>query len=125
MAEVYLSGLAQAHANWLSVRQNVIAGNIANANTPGFKAREVSPFQDGQSNFANMVATSSNHVSSGVANAAGYKLTGEKPWDVYHAGGTVNLAREMMKSGDVATAFELNTAVMKSFHRMVITAFGS
>lgn len=125
MSGMYLSGLAEAHANWLSVRQSVIAGNVANANTPGFKAREVSPFEDGKSQFATLMATSSSHVAGGINNAAGYKLSTDSPWDVFHSGGTVNLAREMMKSGDVATAYELNTTVMKSFHRMVVTAFGS
>ena len=125
MSGIYLSGLADAHANWLSVRQSVVASNIANANTPGFKAREVSPFQDGRSQFATLLATNASHLGGGVNNAAGYELSTDRPWDVYHSGGTVNLAREMMKSGDVATAFELNTTVMKSFHRMVVTAFGS
>jgi flagellar basal-body rod protein FlgB len=124
MSAIYLSGLAGEHANWLSVRQSVIAGNVANANTPGYKAKDVSAFEPGQARFTSLVATSASHLNPGSGTAANFKVSNESPWDVYHSGGTVNLPREMMKAGQVSVDFQLNTSVMKSFHRMVVSAFG-
>lgn len=45
MEPIQLFELASRQAQWLSVRQNVVAGNIANANTPHYKARDVQPFE--------------------------------------------------------------------------------
>lgn len=36
---------ASRRIEWLAERQRVITGNVANANTPAYKAREVMPFE--------------------------------------------------------------------------------
>ena len=45
MEPVNLFDLATQQARWLSVRQTAIAGNIANANTPGYARHDVEPFE--------------------------------------------------------------------------------
>ena len=42
--QVNLFELAAKQAQWLSVRQSAIAGNVANVNTPGYHALDVEPF---------------------------------------------------------------------------------
>ncbi len=37
--------LAERKLDWLQQRDTVLAGNIANSNTPGYAARDLSPFQ--------------------------------------------------------------------------------
>ena len=44
MGPVYLFDLASSHARWLSLRQAAISSNVANANTPGYKAKDIEPF---------------------------------------------------------------------------------
>ncbi len=39
-------GLAQAQARHAAARQAVVAQNIANADTPGYRARDVTPFEE-------------------------------------------------------------------------------
>jgi flagellar basal-body rod protein FlgB len=39
-------GLAQRRIAWLERRQSVLAQNIANADTPGWQARDLRPFAD-------------------------------------------------------------------------------
>ena len=41
---LYLFELASSQARYLELRQSTIATNVANANTPGFRARDVEPF---------------------------------------------------------------------------------
>ena len=43
---VYLFDLAARHTRWAAARQATIAGNIANANTPGYKALDIEPFAE-------------------------------------------------------------------------------
>ena len=38
--------LASARMDWLTSRQKVVASNIANADTPDYRARDVSSFED-------------------------------------------------------------------------------
>ncbi len=45
MQPIQLFALASRQAEWLQVRQQVVTGNIANANTPKFHAKDVTPFQ--------------------------------------------------------------------------------
>lgn len=115
MSEIYLGKLADVHAQWSSVRQTVIAGNIANANTVGFKASDVTSFEK--------VLNNTSFDKPGES--AGISILQDKPWDVLHSGTAVSLPNEMIKAGDTASGFELNTSVMRSFHRMVISVFGS
>ena len=46
MQPIELFRLASKQAHWLSVRQDVVAGNVANVNTPGYRAMDVEPFSD-------------------------------------------------------------------------------
>lgn len=38
--------LAEQRLNWLDARQRLLAGNVANADTPGFRARDAVPFRE-------------------------------------------------------------------------------
>ena len=125
MSEIFLSSLAKNNANWLSVRQSLVASNVANANTPGFRAKDVEAFDNGQSMFSNLVQTDKKHLASGIGNVAGIGTTSASTWDTYHSGGNVSLPQEMLKAGEIAGAYELNTTVMKSFHRMLVSVFGA
>ena len=125
MADLYLQQLGSNHAEWLSVRQSLVASNIANANVPGFTAKDVRPLEGGKANFTNLLLTDENHVSSGIGNVNGVGIKREETWETYHSGGNVSLPQEMMKSGEIATAYQLNTSVMRTFHRMVLATFGS
>ena len=44
MEPVTLFKLAASHNTWLSERQLTIAANVANADTPNFRAQDVAPF---------------------------------------------------------------------------------
>lgn len=125
MSEIYLSKIAADQSKWLSVRQSLVASNVANANTPGFKAQDVRPMDEGEVLFSNLVRTHESHLASGIGNVEGVGVERDSTWEVYHSGGNVSLPQEMMKADEVAGAFQLNTTVMKSFHRMVISVFGS
>lgn len=126
MSEIYLSKLAGSNANWLSARQTLIAGNVANSSTPGYKSVDVKPFSDALKTTGLTVSkTHSMHLTSSSGSAGGVGSELEDSWETYHSGANVSLPQEMIKSGEVSTAYQLNTSVMKSFHRMVVSAFGS
>ncbi|WP_315925480.1 flagellar basal body rod protein FlgB [Mesorhizobium sp. SP-1A] len=122
MEPVNLFDLASKQSQWLAVRQSAVAGNIANANTPGYVANDVEPFEKVLDRTAvHMSATQSGHL--GGATEAAYTV---KPQEFTGAmmpsKNTVVLENELMKAGEIRRSFELNTAIVKAFHAMMLSA---
>ena len=65
---IYVFDLAAQHARWATVRQAVVTGNIANANTAGYTARDVEPFSAVLDSEATgsvaMAETNPGHISA-------------------------------------------------------------
>jgi flagellar basal-body rod protein FlgB len=124
MGPIHLFNVASRANHWLSVRQSTIAENVANANTPGFKAQDVKPFADVLDNMTlGMAATRPDHVSYAPAGLARAEATpAEGATEILHSGNTVSLEKEMARAGEVNRAFALNTNIVKAFHRMLMTS---
>ena len=122
MDPVNLFDLASRQAEWLAVRQTSVAGNIANANTPGYAATDVEPFEKVLDRTAvTLTATQAGHL--GDTAAAEFAV---KPIDYsgppMPSKNTVVMENELMKAGEVRRSFELNTAIVKAFHTMMSMA---
>lgn len=115
--------IASQHNQWLSSRQSVLAENIANANTPGYKAQDLEPFAAGLGlGKLDVSATHSEHFQllDHASAATGVRETAAL--QSLHSGSTVRLEQEMIKAGEVNRAFALNASVVKTFHRLFLTA---
>jgi flagellar basal-body rod protein FlgB len=115
--------LVSRHNQWLAVRQTTIAGNIANANTPGYRAQDVQPFEMAveQARLA-MAATQPGHLAAGPAEGPATELRRGEAWETTHSGNNVSLEQELLRAGDVNRGFRLNTSVAKAFHRFILTS---
>ena len=119
---VYLFDLASRQSQWLSVRQSTIAGNIANVNTPGYKARDVEPFTDIlDKTKLTMAGTQLGHISFDGRGAEGTKVKKSDTWDTVFSGNSVSLEQELAKSGEVNRQHSMNASIVKSFHRMLMS----
>jgi flagellar basal-body rod protein FlgB len=120
---LYLFELASSQARWLEVRQSTIATNVANANTPGFKARDVEPFNkvlDGMP--VRLATTSPSHMQLSAAETDTRAVTKKDSWDVVHSGNSVSLEQEMIKGSDVSRDYSMNSAIVRSFHHMLLSS---
>jgi flagellar basal-body rod protein FlgB len=117
---VFLAGLASSQAQWLAARQTTIASNVANANTPGYQARDVTPFSMMLDQTAlSLTSTDPRHIDPAAGLAPTQKISKTDSWEVFHSGNSVALEQEMMKAGEVNQGYALNTAIVKAFSRMV------
>jgi flagellar basal-body rod protein FlgB len=113
-------GLAQ-HA---SIRQSAVARNVANADTPGYRARDVAPFaetyQQGQS--AELRATRARHLvaSDGAGGARHFEVAAESSPN----GNTVSLEAEMIRSAEVRHQHDLATSIYKTSLDILRTSLG-
>ncbi len=123
MEPVNILQLASRHSGWLAVRQSVVAGNVANAATPGFKAREVSDFGDALTSAGvTMQATHVLHIRGAGGETGRHDISASQTWETRHSGNSVRLEEELMKASSVNRAMQLNTGVAQAFHRMLATA---
>lgn len=121
MEPVSLFDLAAQQSRWLAVRQSAVASNVANANTPGYVAVDVEPFEQVlDKTGVRMAATQAAHLT-GQGTQSGFAV-GEQQNDpsILPSGNTVSLEDELLKAGDIRRQFELNTAIVKAFHRMLM-----
>lgn len=126
MEPVFLNKLVSNSNEWLSVRQATIAENIANANTPGFHARDLEPFTTviSKTQLA-MTATHGSHLGQTMEAARASDIEKAESWTVTHSGNSVSVEQELMKAGEVARDHSLNASIAKSFHRMYLAAVKS
>jgi flagellar basal-body rod protein FlgB len=130
MQPIQLFDLASRQAEWLTIRQEVVAGNIANANTPKYRAKDITPFQAvlDKSDVV-MARTNPAHLSGNDLSTQSDIDVKEAPLDqeigVQESGNTVGLAEELSKSGEIKRQYDLNTSLVSSFNRlMLMTAKG-
>jgi flagellar basal-body rod protein FlgB len=126
MQTLALFALASRQANWLDAREATIASNVANANTPGYEARDLAPFDSVMSNLPlSMAATSPGHIQPVSESGETVKVKPQESWDVVYSGNSVNPEQEMMKAGDVSRSHALNVNIVRSFQQMLMNAVKS
>lgn len=125
MQPIQLFDLASRQAEWLSIRQQVVAGNIANANTPGFKAKDVTPFSAvmNETNIA-MARTNAAHLSGhSLDSSIDVNIVEEdlnQEIGVQESGNSVSLAQELSKMGGIKRQYDIGNTLVKSFHSMML-----
>ncbi len=117
-----LLDMAHQQASWLSARQSAVAANIANANTPDFQARDVTPFEAYLDNSAGRLSVTqpSHLLASGEMASSGQAGRGAD-YAVYETARPVVLETELLNQTDLRNQYELNTAIVKAFHRMFMS----
>jgi flagellar basal-body rod protein FlgB len=117
---LYLFGLASAQSRWLAIRQTVVAQNVANANTPAYKAMAVAPFGDVfDAAGLQMATTQPDHMVPDSFDFASIAEKENTPWEVTYSGNSVSLEQEMLSANEVNRDYSMNTAIVKSFNQML------
>ena len=113
--------MSEEKMRWLAQRQSVVSHNIANANTPHYAAKDVKPFESvlQQTGFQ-MAATNPAHFTDGSNAAQVTETSMLTDAEVQQSGNSVRLEKELMKTGEVKRDYELNTGLVKAFHRMML-----
>lgn len=124
MNPVNLFDLASQQARWLSVRQSTVASNVANVNTPGFRTTDVEPFETVlDKSRVTMATTHPTHIALGsTRDQFAVREVADKDAANLPSDNTVVLEDEMLKAGEIGTSFQLNTSIVKAFHRMILMA---
>lgn len=124
MSQIYLLQLASQQSKWLTARQTLVADNIANANTPGFRAQDIQPFSEilDQTQFT-MATTNPAHIAPADEELTqGARVAEADGWATTVSGNSVSLEQELMKEGEINRAYTMNTNIKRVFHQMMLSA---
>ncbi len=130
-------GLMQAigaKMDYLNQRQSIIAQNVANADTPGYRPRDLVDV-----NFADMLkeqtrsdvrpvsvaATDAAHIASGSETGVVNSRKTRSPYEVAPAGNSVIIEEQLVNAGQNAMDYNLMLNVMQKQVGMFRTALGA
>ncbi|MGR3379310.1 flagellar basal body rod protein FlgB [Salipiger abyssi] len=118
--------LASQRMKWLGARQSVISENIANADTPEYKAKEISSFEsmtDGARTVRGLNVTNAKHIQSVGGAPDGVRVTtDESAWEGSLDGNTVALEQQTIKAAEVAGNYRLAAELYRKGHSLLTIA---
>ena len=111
--------LAEQRLAWVDRRQQVLARNVANVNTPGYQAQDLSPFSSIV--HESLATTSPLHLRGADSTA---RATSVKPSERTIAGNGVSVEEQLGKVADTSTAQELTLNIYHSYQGMFRLVLG-
>ena len=109
-----LVGLLLQKMGYLNQRQSVLAENVANADTPGYQARDLAPFSFGnalrQANIG-MTTTDAHHIVPASMAGVNSKSAKNKGYDTTLTGNSVDVEHEMMEVSKTAVEYKEVTSL--------------
>jgi len=114
---------------WLTARQKVLAQNIANADTPNYRARDLKPLQFGEmmeeqdDQSVRISRTNKRHIF--VEEISRFETQVNRDIsEMSPTGNAVLLEEEMMKVAETQIQYELTTSLYKKNLGLLKTALG-
>ena len=130
LSKITILQLAKNRLAWLSQRQEILAQNIANADTPKYRARDIEPFKfermlRSSVTPVNVSRTQANHLSGHRSSVGEYaEEKTRKPFETAPSGNSVILEEQMAKINETSISHKLTIQLYKKHLRMVRTALG-
>lgn len=104
--------------DYIGNRQEVLAQNIANADTPKYRAKDLKPFNfkqllQSEKMHVSVRSTNANHIGTGPARIRDYAEDRSKPYETTIDGNQVVLEEQVMKMNESQVDHELTTELYK------------
>jgi flagellar basal-body rod protein FlgB len=104
ISDLPIFSMLRTRMNWHQERQRLLAENVANADTPGYRPRDLTPLDFGRqvqqaSGQLQLALTAPGHLAGAGGTGAGgsFGVEGAGKYDVKPMGNAENLEDEMMK----------------------------
>ena len=130
--DIGLFRLAERRLAWVDRRQEMLAQNIANADTPNFAARDLPPFERALHRTAPGAApgtaptlsqTSPLHLA-GAGSATAGSVARTRPHERTPDGNAVSIEEELTKVADTAGMHDLTSGLYRKYMGLFRTALG-
>jgi len=131
IGKLTLFSMVKNRLSWLTQRQEVLAQNIANADTPRYKPSDLKPynFKDlvrNETAQLNLQANGANHIQGARRRLRDYSTQIERrPFETAPNGNAVVLEEQMAKLNENQISFNLTTQLYKKHLNMIRMAIGT
>src|SRR5262245_45158522 len=127
ISQIPIFSMLRTRMQWHQERQQLLAENVANANTPKFKPRDLAPpdLERVQPAAAlAMTRTSAAHLAGATAGAAHFQFDRQHEFEVRPTGNAVQLEDEMLKVAANNMDYQAATALYARGLGLLKTALG-
>ena len=129
LSNLKIFGMATRHMSWLTKRQEVLAQNIANADTPAYrpkdlKSQDFSKFLRPRMPQAALNTTNASHIESLPRSPRFRQAKDRETYEVAPAGNAVILEEQLMKVTETQSRYRLATNLYQKHLSMLRSAIG-
>jgi flagellar basal-body rod protein FlgB len=129
LPEVPLLAMLRERMTWLHQRQDLLAQNVANADTPNYTARDLKPlnFEDALGSISSgggMRTTNSRHISLSPSHASKFEDHETPDQETGPNGNSVSLETQMIKVSDTQAEFQAAANLYAKAMTLMKTAIG-
>ena len=129
LSKLRLFSMVNKRLTWLNQRQNVLARNIANADTPSYRARDLKPqefsrhLKPGNLNLQ-PTKTHDTHMVSAQKARPHRDAADRKNYEIALSGNAVVMDEQLMKVGETTMQHQLATNLYRKHVSMIKVALG-
>ncbi len=123
--------MARMRMDWLAQRQKVLAQNIANADTPGYRAKDVRELNfkrmalDAVDTAPKTAVTNPAHIAGGLPHVGPYReITERRTFETSIDGNPIVLEEQMEKMSRSRSGYTLALSLIRKNINMLNTAIG-
>lgn len=132
LPDMPLFSILRERMAWLNQRQTVLSQNVANADTPGYVARDLKELDfshalqsTGESKVTGLTLTNPRHIAANTSTGSGQFDSEDKPdVEANPNGNTVSLEQEMIKVSDTQMQFQAAANLYGKAMNLMKTAIG-
>ena len=120
-----LFDMAEKKLGWLSERQSVLASNIANANTPGYRGSDVKPFASVLSGMQTVTPTLTQPAHlAGTISSSEFGTVQDSINAKSVDGNSIAIDQQLTKVADTESSQSLVSTIWKNYMGMFDTVLG-
>ncbi len=133
ISDIPILSMLRTRLEWSQARQRVLSENVANADTPGFEARDLTPLKFEEPALlaprlvpeVTLARTESGHIAGIPSSGDGeFKSRRHADYNVRPTGNAVNLEQEMIKVAANQMDYQAVTALYSRSLGLIKTAIG-
>jgi flagellar basal-body rod protein FlgB len=132
ITDIPMLSMLRTRLQWSQERQRVLAENVANADTPHYRARDLvspkfetpAPGATGPLTTVPLARTDSGHMPGSGQTGSGFRSERGSNYEVRPSGNSVNLEQEMMKVAANQMDYQSVAALYTRSLSLIKTALG-
>jgi flagellar basal-body rod protein FlgB len=129
VSEIPIFSMLRTRMHWHQERQRLLSENVANADTPSFKPRDLAPLELGRNapavgSYLTLTRTTAGHIGPSGSGPVRFDVASGGTNEVRPAGNAVNLEDEMIKVAANQMDYQAATSLYTRSLGLLKTAIG-